>query len=49
MLSTIVSKAGQFSSTEDRLNRSRFHEPKLRSRTGIGAFVADQFRRGDIG
>jgi hypothetical protein len=32
-----------------RLNRSRFHEPKLRSRTGIGAFVADHFRRGDIG
>jgi hypothetical protein len=32
-----------------RLNRSRFHEPKLRSRTGIGAFIADHFRRGDIG
>ena len=32
-----------------RLNRSRFHEPKLRSRPGIGAFVADHFQRDDIG
>ena len=32
-----------------RHNRSPFHEPKLRSRTGIGAFVADHFRQGDIG
>ena len=45
-LSTIVSKAMQYSSTGA---RSGFYEPKLRSRIGIGAFVADQFGRGDIG
>jgi hypothetical protein len=44
-LSTIVSKAMQDSSTGA---RSGFYEPKLRSRIGIGAFVADQFGRGDI-
>jgi hypothetical protein len=49
VLSTIVSKAVEFSSNRSWLNRSRFHEPKLRSRIGIGAFVADQFGRGDIG
>jgi hypothetical protein len=45
-LSTIVSKATQYSSTGA---RSGFYEPKLRSRIGIGAFVVDQFERGDIG
>jgi hypothetical protein len=39
-LSTIVSKAMQYSSTRA---RSGFHEPKLRSRIGKAAFVADQF------
>jgi hypothetical protein len=47
VLPTIVSKAMRF--LEHRHNRSRFHESKLRSLTGIIAFVSNQFRRTDIG